>query len=305
MSPSPDWGTASFDLPPIAPAVGPFPSRDWLRAWWEERGTGELHIADSGDSLLALTVIENVVEFAGEPDLTDYHSPLGASDVNALSSFTATLPEDTAIRLDSLPEPAADAVAGALAATGPAPIVSEHEVAAVLDLPDDYSDYLNSLDKKERHEVRRKRRRFENERGSASIERRHGDAAVALFADLHRRAAGVKGSFMTPDIEAFFQTLHTSAGGVVDVLLDGSGLPAAAVFCFEDEHTTYLYNSAFEPELRHLSPGNVMLSLLIEKAIAEGRRTFDFLKGDERYKFRLGAKPRRLFEVTVLPEGSS
>ena len=40
-----------------------------------------------------------------------------------------------------------------------------------------------------------------------------------------------------------------------------------------------------------------MLSHLIERSIDDGKKVFDFLKGDETYKFRLGAQPRPLFEV--------
>ena len=145
-----------------------------------------------------------------------------------------------------------------------------------------------------------RRRRFENELGPATVERRTGQEVVALFAELHRQAAGEKGSFMTPEIEKFFAALHYNAGGVVDVMLDGSGHTTSVVFSFEDADGFYLYNSAFLPEVRHLSPGNVMLSLLIERAIENNCPVFDFLKGDEAYKFKLGAEERPLFSVEAI-----
>mgnify|MGYP001824642062 CR=1 FL=1 len=104
---------------------------------------------------------------------------------------------------------------------------------------------------------------------------------------------------MTDAMEEFFLSLHSTAGGLIDVLLDGSDRPASAIFSFEDADGFYLYNSAFEPELRSLSPGNVMLSHLIEQAINNGKRLFDFLKGDETYKFRLGATARPLYRLTA------
>jgi CelD/BcsL family acetyltransferase involved in cellulose biosynthesis len=36
---------------------------------------------------------------------------------------------------------------------------------------------------------------------------------------------------------------------------------------------------------------------MIQKSIDEGVRIFDFLKGDEDYKARLGAKPRELHRL--------
>jgi CelD/BcsL family acetyltransferase involved in cellulose biosynthesis len=40
---------------------------------------------------------------------------------------------------------------------------------------------------------------------------------------------------------------------------------------------------------------------MIEQAIGEGIGRFDFLKGDEVYKFRLGAEERPLYRVRVMP----
>ena len=37
--------------------------------------------------------------------------------------------------------------------------------------------------------------------------------------------------------------------------------------------------------------------MLIESAIGAGLSHFDFLKGDEQYKYRLGARKRPLYEI--------
>ena len=294
-----DWSTNAFDLPPIADQVGPFPGRDWLQTWWEARGKGELLLAETPDSLAAFTLTDNRLEFAGEADLTDYHSPLGTMAATTLDQLVSGLPDGVEIVLDSLPADAAGLIGAALTELGCTPATAQHEVTAVLQLPESFDDYLAGLSKKERHELRRKRRRFDNELGPAQLERRSGADAVALFADLHRRSSGDKGTFMTAAMEQFFGALHADAGGLIDVLVDGSGQPAAAIFSFTDNEGFYLYNSAYEPEVGHLSPGNVILSHLIENAIAAGFHIFDFLKGAESYKFRLGASARPLFAVTA------
>ncbi len=298
------WATDSFRLRPLADRVGPFPTREWLETWWDHRGLGNLIFAEAPDSFVPLVEHEGVIEFAGEADLTDYHSPLGAPGIPALTDFAADLPVGSRLSLDSLPGEAADAVVTAVESAGLTATVEQHNVAAVLDLPSTFDDYLMSIGKKDRHELRRKRRRFDNEVGPSRVERRSGDDAVALFARLHRLSAGDKGAFMTAEMEKFFTDLHHRAGAVVDVLLDGSDRPASVMFSFEDDEGFYLYNSAFEPELGNLSPGNVMLSHLIERSITDGKSTFDFLKGDESYKFRLGARPRPLYRVTS-PSGGS
>lgn len=293
------WRTATFELPPIAPRTGPFPTRAYLETWWDRRGEGDLILTETDKSLAVLVKVDDSVTFAGEADLTDYHSPLGSIGVESLTDAIQSLPERTRLSLDSLPSEASEAVAGALRDSNLTPTVEQHTVSAVLELPDSFDDYLMMIGKKERHELRRKRRRFDNEVGPARLERREGPEAVKLFAHLHRLSAGDKGEFMTPEMEDFFLALHLNVGGCIDVLLDGNDRPASAIFSFEDDEGFYLYNSAFEPELRTLSPGNVMLSHLIEQAIESGKRVFDFLKGDETYKFRLGAEPRPLYAVTA------
>jgi CelD/BcsL family acetyltransferase involved in cellulose biosynthesis len=298
-----DWGTAAFELPAVAANVGPFPHRAWLETWWDHRGGGELMLVEGDTALIPLRLERGRLEFVGEPDLTDYHSPLGPDTAETLAKFVADLPGGIRIELDSLPEEAASVVARGLRDGGFDPRMSRHETAAVLRLPDSFDEYLASLGKKERHEMRRKRRRFEADLGPAHVERRSGPTAVATFAAMHRTASGPKGSFMTEEMEQFFSALHQRAGAVVDFVVDGSGNDAAAVFSFVSGGGYYLYNSAYDPRVAHQSPGIVLLSLLVQNCIATGCRIFDFLKGDEPYKFRHGATARPLWRVTATTGG--
>jgi len=52
---------------------------------------------------------------------------------------------------------------------------------------------------------------------------------------------------------------------------------------------------------RALSPGIVLLSALIERAIGEGLERFDFMRGLERYKLELGARPADLMRLRLAP----
>ena len=93
----------------------------------------------------------------------------------------------------------------------------------------------------------------------------------------------------------FFGDL-ADAGFQVD-LVSASDRPVAAAFSFEDDDAYYLYNSAYEPDDAAASPGVMLLWCLIHRAIEDGKSVFDFLKGNEAYKFRLGAEPRPLYEL--------
>jgi CelD/BcsL family acetyltransferase involved in cellulose biosynthesis len=295
------WETTAFDLAPLAPRTGPFIRRELLGVWWHHRrGDGELQLLDSGNGFVPLCRWNGAVRFVGEADLIDYHSPLGEGITDLVASYVAGLEAGTALHFDSLPREAADAVTAGLAGAGLAVEPIQHEIAAVLPLPATYDDWLASLGRKDRHEVRRKLRRFEAAGGAPTLTRRSGVEAVATFSTLHRKAEGSKGGFMTEAMQGFFESLHEHAGAVVDVLEGPGGQPIAAAFGFEDEEAYYLYNSGYDPEARELSPGIVMLAALVRRAIRSGRQTFDFLKGDETYKFRHGARPRPLYEIRAI-----
>ena len=103
---------------------------------------------------------------------------------------------------------------------------------------------------------------------------------------------------MTTAMERLFRDLIALPGWRVDLLrIPHAERASATVFGYADEDGYFLYNSAYDPGLAAASPGWVLLGSMIEQAIAEGRPRFDFLKGDEEYKFRLGAEARPLFEV--------
>lgn len=295
-----DWNTPAFDLPTVAPGAGPFPRRDFLHAWWRYRAReAQLLLVESPTGLMPLYSKEEKIRFLGGADLTDYHSPLGSEPDGLVAALVETLEPGTTVELDSLPAEAAAPLAEGLRRSGLVVRSEPHEVTAVVGLPASYDEWLESLDRKPRHEIRRKLGRFERAGRSLAPRRLEGDEAVSAFTSLHRKAPGKKGGFMDEAMERFFLALHRDVGGVVDVVDGHGGHPLAAAFGFEDGEAYYLYNSAYDPNAADLSPGAVLVTGLIRRAIRSGLRTFDFLKGDERYKFRFGARRRPLFRVSA------
>jgi len=291
-----DWGAPGFALPPVADLTGPFPHRPFLETWWRHRGMGEALIAESPTALLPACLGSGGLEFMGEADLTDYHSPLGDGGEGLVADLLAGLEEGTRFCFDSLPEEAAAVVAAGAAREGREVGCRRHGLAAVLDLPASYDEYLAGLDGKERHELRRKQRRFAAVHGAGRLVEA-GTAGLGVFAALHRSARGPKGGFLTEEMEAFFRDLLGLEGARLDLLVPEGGEPVAAAFGFGDGRAYYLYNSAYDPGAAATSPGVMLVDLLVRRCLAEGLARLDLLKGDEAYKFRLGAGARPLFVV--------
>lgn len=295
-----EWSPLERADAPLAPLVGPFPSAPFVEVWWRHRGLGTPVVAEARASALACVLDGGVLRLAGDADLTDYHSPLGSDLGGLLDALIGSVDGGTRIAFDSLPAEAAVPITTALEVLGVEVTASDDTPTMTLDLPTDVDEYLAGLEGKHRHEIRRKRRRFEEVFGPPGLLRH--DSGFKVFVEMHRAAPGEKGEFMTAGMEAYFRDLLVNPGWAVDLLVGAEGTPLAAAFGYEDDEAYYLYNSSFDPAAADASPGIVLGDELIRRAIAAGRRRFDFLKGREGYKRRFGAisRPLTLIEA-VLP----
>jgi CelD/BcsL family acetyltransferase involved in cellulose biosynthesis len=279
---------------PTATHVGPFGRPAFLDVLHDHWPRGTVESLEGPDGGASVELVDGVAMGVGHRDLVDYRSPRGPSGVEMLVRLVGNRP----LRMDSLPASVAEGLADALRADGRSVTVEEQDVAAVLALPDSFDEWLASISKKERHETRRKRRRYEETVGPARIARfEEAPERLDEFVALHRTSAGDKGSFMTDEMAGYFGAVMALDGWGIDALVTPEGDMAAAGFSFHGDDGYYLYNSAFDRSFSEASPGVVLIASLIEFAIEEGQMLFDFLKGDEVYKFRLGAEPRPLFEV--------
>jgi CelD/BcsL family acetyltransferase involved in cellulose biosynthesis len=175
-------------------------------------------------------------------------------------------------------------------------ICEPDEVSLEKDLPSNWEEYLQTLDTKQRHEVRRKLRRLEEE-GKITYRFVTDTASVPTFLEIFLKmfveSREDKAEFLTPQAEGFFRDLAVTMaefGLLRGGMLELDGRPMAAVFAFDYKDTVYLYNSGFDPNQSQLSVGILSKALLIKDTIERGKKKFDFLKGAERYKYHLGGK---------------
>ena len=298
----------------------PFATWQFQTAWFRTFAAGPLHLLaaqdGSGEWAGVLPLYETptpdgpVLRLVGGTDIADYLDLIAVAGREE-EVWKAMLPAlgDLAWRaIDLRPLPAASATPGLLSSlatsAGLACRVDVEERCPVIDLPETWDGYLAKLSGKDRHELRRKIRRAEA--GQPRIEvARAPDAMDALmdgFVALHRQSKVGKARFMDESMEAFFRDLGRAlaeAGLAALWMLWLEDRPAAALFCLEQAGSVSLYNSGFSPEARGMSPGVVLIARTIEDAISRGCRRYDFLRGEEPYKYGFGAVPTEVLRVTL------
>ena len=122
------------------------------------------------------------------------------------------------------------------------------------------------------------------------------------FFELMRASRDDKDEFLTPQMEGFFRDLVRTFAplGMLHLgVLTLDGAEIAMTLSFENEVGVYLYNSGYDPTYSYLSVGLVSKAMALEDAIERGKRRFDFLRGDEDYKRRLGGVDRELVRVRL------
>ncbi len=170
--------------------------------------------------------------------------------------------------------------------------------------------YLGRLDKKDRHEIRRKIRRVERDVPDSRVVVIDGsegeaelDAAVDRFITLHRLSSPAKDAFMTEEMQAFFHGIARALaeqGWLKLFFIEVGGIPAATYFCFDYADEILVYNSGYDPQaFPQLSLGWVLMARVIQYAIAAGKARLDFLQGSEDYKYRFGGRDTTVYRTLI------
>ena len=176
-------------------------------------------------------------------------------------------------------------------------------------LPKTWPDYLAMLSKSHRKQVRRfQREYFATERATVHWvdNDKQFDDAWDLLVRLHQerqRSRGGQGCFISPGYSAFHRDLAQEllrAGTLWLGWLELDGRPLAVEYGFVGEDTVFAYQGGIDPAGLEFSPGQMILMASLERAIAEGFRSFDFLRGDESYKPHWRAQGRPIEDIRIV-----
>jgi CelD/BcsL family acetyltransferase involved in cellulose biosynthesis len=270
---------------------------------------------DAGELVGLLPLYEDagVRRLVGGIDVSDYLDVIAAAGAEAavwegLLERRAAAPAPWALRGIRAASPTLEVLPGLAEARGVTVRIEREERCPVLALPGSWDEYLERLSGKDRHELRRKMRRLDRElpetRVWSDASATGWDEALTRFLRLHRQSKAGKARFMDEPMERFFREATgalAEAGWARLWFLDGPRGPLASFLCLEYGGTVGLYNSGFDPAHARLAPGIVLLAHVIRDAIERRATAFDFLRGEEPYKYAFGPTVHDLFAIRLEP----
>jgi CelD/BcsL family acetyltransferase involved in cellulose biosynthesis len=306
----------------------PFLRHEYLSAWWSTRGGGEwpdaelaLVSARENEDLIGVAPLflsehdgRQALLFLGSIEISDYLDLIVRVDdisrfLSGLMDFLATDSTLSWSNLDwyNLPDdsPLLAALETEASNRGWEFKAEPFRPALYVPLPGDFDEYLMNIDKKQRHEIRRKIRRAEGDfreirwyivEDEATLDAEI-DAFLALMANDHHKEeflTEVMRTQMRESVHAAFQ-----AGWLQLAFLEVNDQKAAGYLNFDYGNRIWVYNSGLDFDYGDLSPGWVLLGYLLQWANEHGRDEFDFMRGDEKYKYKFGGVKRDVMRVRV------
>jgi CelD/BcsL family acetyltransferase involved in cellulose biosynthesis len=289
---------------------------EWMDVWLRVFGTREawLRTVRDGDEIIAvapLMVQDGTALFIGNTDVCDYLDFVVAprTEKESLVAILEDLKKSHIHRLDLKhvrPDSVTLTVLAPLAESRGYRVETVKEsVSFEMDLPSSFGEYLEKLSTKQRHEVRRKLRRL-NDEGTVAFRFIDEGAGVPdamdTFFKMFVESRRDKADFMTEKMTLFFRLLADTMGrlGLLKLgVLELDGRPLAEIMCFDYQNCIYLYNSGYDPAYVSLSAGLLSKVLAVKDSIDKGRKRFDFLKGAETYKSHLGGREVPLFRCQI------
>lgn len=312
----------------------PFRRWEWLVPWWEaHQDAGELYVLAAHDGREELVGLApwfvhhdgtrgRVLRFLGSGKAcSDYQSVLSTVEyeddvLDAVSKWLMERQHDRdrwdALELDGVAadDPAIRKLVEHFARNGYSVQQRPLENAWRIALPSTWDEYVSRFPKNRRKNLRRWWRKVHQDEAFCL---RFATDSVSLargwevLVDLHQRrreSLEEPGCFVYTEFRWFLRQAADrffDAGDLDIAWLEWNEKPIAVDFNITAFDTIYAYQSGIDPDHLDLSPGNLLMVAQLSRVIADGKRYYDLLRGDESYKRRWGAEMRPLTRIRVIP----
>ena len=320
----------------------PFRETSWLGPWWQHFGIGLdpylVTARDDAGELLGMLPLYRREENASGRTLSMIGDGQACSDFVSVLATPETAPSVAGqmgklladcssdsrdgwdvIDIDGVSEgdPAMAAFANGLREGGAS--IHSHSRMSSWYRPCDASweEHIKRHGKTPRRKLRKWSKQIESteglERSVAGTDQQLTQSMDALI-DLHQRrwnADGEPGSFADPEFESFIRDsaadFYTRGRLYLPTLSHQNEIIAAELHFVGGNDRLYCYSSGYETNASDLEPGRVLHVDTLMHLYRENLAGIDFLRGDEPYKRRAGAKPTKVLRMraaapTLLPQ---
>ncbi len=324
-----DWNS----LLPQSEANNIFLTWEWVFNWWQVYGSGkQLHVLIVRDPHRGVVAIAplyhhtktflgglsvNEVRFLGtgedvSPDYLDLILMKGLEKeaIDILMGYLAAEKDwdvlhltdmlSTSITADLIPRAAADH--RLILERG------ERAVCPYIRLLPDWDEYVRSLSSNMRFNLKRRMRNLEKDFRTRYFVWQDLDgleSAMGRLASLHNKRWDQKGarhSFSSRQYHAFHQAVAREfalKGWLQLSCLELDGEIAAILYDYRYGEKIYYYQGGFDPSLYKYSLGLVLRAYVIQKAIRDGIKEIDLLKGAYEHKYKWTEYDRQTINLTI------
>lgn len=301
----------------------PFVTYEFQRAWWDHLGGGEwpaaeLYILTGRDDegrlrgIAPLFGAGDTLHFIGTHEIADFLDFLAAPQdlpgfLEAVFDHLADTPEWQSLDLYNLLDSSASREnLRRLAEQRGWSLANETlQPCPYLPIPASLDAYIDGLDAKQAHELRRKLRRAAKNPEPVSLEivcdAEALPAALDDFFALMAQEAD-KARFLSVPMRVQMERIARAAfgaGWLQLAFLKVGDMRAAGYMNFDYDGRIWGYNAGFNNAYASLSPGWLIMAELVRWCAERGRSAFDFMRGGEEYKYRFGAVDRFVERVTI------
>lgn len=302
---APEWAALQTRA---CPPAGAFSTPQFQAAWWiafDGDSEMDLRAVRDGEELVGVLPLmrrDGCVRLIGDADVCDYMDLVAAPgrERDVMSAFLDHLDAAAGqeVELPGLPEGSCSLALLPEAAQARGWTVEQEPeaVCPVIQLAPDWDGYLGGIKTRHRREVRRKMRNLLDGGARVALEAvDEPDAivqALPRFLELMAGSRGDKAEFLTDRMSTFFHTIAARMAPAALLRLyffHVDGKRVAAVLCFLADGELQMYNSGYDPDYRELSVGLASKVFVVRDAIERGLQRVNFLRGEEPYKFQLGA----------------
>jgi CelD/BcsL family acetyltransferase involved in cellulose biosynthesis len=170
--------------------------------------------------------------------------------------------------------------------------MEESGICPYIELPPIWDDYKSLLSRATRNNIRKYSNRLAKEGKGELIKVEDKSKISRAFDEFYRLQENYqqrKRNTDTVNLEAMrnfhYEVANKLHNYVTPFFLELNGKPIVGMYCYDYKGTRYSYGIWWDQCYAHCSPGFITITKVIQEAIDKRLQRFDFLRGEESYKF--------------------